>query len=221
MESIIGRVYNEIFKIWRKKRHLAFVKTMAESGAGGGVGRLLDVGGYPGFWTGHEPVAESIECLNVHPVEWDPETAPAYKIRTRIGNGCAMPEFAEAEFDVVFSNSVIEHVGSWVDQQAFAAEVRRVGRRLWVQTPAYECPIEPHYMAPLVHYLPRGMQRRVLRWLSPWGWLARPTQAQVDEMVATTRLLSKREVVALFPDCEIRTERMLWVIPKSYIAVRL
>ncbi len=57
---------------------------------------------------------------------------------------------------VVFSNSVIEHVGTWEDQQAFAAEVRRVGRRLWV--PAYECPIEPHYLAPLVHYLPKEVQ---------------------------------------------------------------
>ena len=39
-------------------------------------------------------------------------------------------------------------------------------------------------------------------------------------MVDYTRLLTKREMKELFPDCEIRTERLLFVIPKSYIAIR-
>ena len=95
-----------------------------------------------------------------------------------------------------------------------------VAKSLWVQTPAYECPIEPHYMTPLIHYFPRSFQRKILRWGTLWGWIEHPTQAQVDFMVDTTRLLHKAEMRQLFPDCEIVTERMLWIIPKSYIAIR-
>lgn len=136
----------------------------------------------------------------------------------RAGDGCALP-FADGEFDVVFSNSVIEHVGSWERQQAFAREARRVGRRLWVQTPAREFFIEPHLLAPFVHWLPRRTQRGLIRWATGWGWLTRPTPAQVDEFLAEVRLLTRREMTELFPDCEILTERFLG-LPKSYIAVR-
>jgi hypothetical protein len=55
---------------------------------------------------------------------------------------------SDQEYDIAFSNSVIEHVGDWERQAAFASEIRRVGKNLWIQTPAKECPIEPHYLAP-------------------------------------------------------------------------
>jgi hypothetical protein len=126
----------------------------------------------------------------------------------------------DKSYDIGFSNSVIEHVGSWEQQRQFASEIRRVAKSLWVQTPAYECPIEPHYMTPLIHYFPRSFQRKILRWGTLWGWIERPTQDQVEFMVETTRLLRKPEMRQLFPDCEIVTERMLWIIPKSYIAIR-
>ena len=227
MPPLINRIFSQVFKIWRARRHQLFCDVMVSGSGvqGAGIARrialMLDVGGYPAYWTPYEPVADAIHCLNIHPIDWDEGTAPSHHITTRIGNGCVMPEYADGAYEVVFSNSVIEHVGTWEDQQSFAAEVRRVGRRLWVQTPAYECPIEPHYLAPLVHYLPREVRRRILRWFTPWGWIARPTPAQVNEMVDTTRLLTKGEMTRLFPDCEIRTERMLWIIPKSYIAIRL
>ena len=108
----------------------------------------------------------------------------------------------------------------WERQQRFAANIRRVANALWVQTPAYRCPLEPHYLTPFVHYLPRPLQRRLLRWGTVWGWIQRPTRAEVDFMVETTRLLRKSEMRQLFPDCQIITERLLWLIPKSYIAIR-
>jgi Methyltransferase domain len=144
---------------------------------------------------------------------------PNHHFNPMIGNGCAL-SFPDQSYDIGFSNSVIEHVGSWENQQAFASEIRRVGKALWVQTPAKECPIEPHYIAPFVHWLPKGVQRRILRYFSPWGWIAKPTQEQIDEMVNTTRLITYSEMKGLFPDCEILVEKYLWIIPKSYIAVR-
>jgi hypothetical protein len=126
----------------------------------------------------------------------------------------------DRSYDILFSNSVIEHVGDWPRQQQFAAEARRVGRALWVQTPAYECPIEPHYMTPFIHYFPPSFQRKIARWFTVWGLIERPNREQVEAMVGSIRLLRKAEMSRLFPDCEIITERLLWLIPKSYIAIR-
>ncbi|HEV7405779.1 MAG TPA: class I SAM-dependent methyltransferase [Chthoniobacteraceae bacterium] len=144
---------------------------------------------------------------------------PGFQIRMLVGDGCALA-LETRSYDIAFSNSVIEHVGSWERQQQFAGEIRRVAQALWIQTPAYECPIEPHYLTPFVHYLPRWFQKKILRWGTVAGWLSRPGKEAVNEMVDTTRLLRKREMQQLFPDCEIMTERMLWFIPKSYIAIR-
>ena len=75
------------------------------------------------------------------------------------GDGRALP-FRDEAFDVVFSNSVIEHVGDAASQRRFAREVARVGRAYWVQTPNRWFPVEQHLLTPLVHWLPKSWQRR-------------------------------------------------------------
>lgn len=180
---------------------------------------LLDVGGYAEFWTQHPPVVHSINCINIHETQWIPETAPAHNISMNVGNGCALT-FSDGTYDILFSNSVIEHVGTWDDQQAFAREARRVGSALWIQTPAYECPIEPHYVGFYIHHLPKKWQMKLVRWVTLWGWIHRPTPQQVANEVNSIRLLTRKEMETLFPDCEILTERLLGLFPKSYIAAR-
>jgi len=211
----IHSIYRQLFKIWRRRRFDLFLEVIRPKLSD----TLLDVGGYPGNWTSHPPVVKQISSINLHEVVWNAQNAPHHDIKILVGDGCSL-DMPDKYFDIGFSNSVIEHVGSWERQKQFASEIRRVARALWVQTPAYECPIEPHYLAPFVHYLPRQMQKLILRRGTLWGWIARPSPRQVEEMVETTRLLRKSEVRQLFPDCDILTERLFWVIPKSYIAVR-
>ena len=127
--------------------------------------------------------------------------------------------FADASYDIAFSNSVIEHVTTWERQQAFASEVRRVAPKLWIQTPARCFPIEPHLLAPFFQYWPRQLQIRAARYFTVWGLLTRPTRAQAEEMILEIRLLTYREMKQLFPDCTILKERFLG-FTKSYVAVR-
>ena len=211
----IHTVYRQIFKIWRKRRFQLFLRLMRPRLSD----ILLDVGGYPEFWMSHPQPVKRIDTLNLQAVPWSPQHTPNRDIRTLVGDGCALA-MADKIYDIGFSNSVIEHVGSWERQLQFASEIRRVAKALWVQTPAYECPIEPHYLTPFVHYLPRSFQKLMLRWCTLWGWIERPNADQINSMVETTRLVRKSEMRQLFPDCEIVTERMLWIIPKSYIAIR-
>jgi ubiquinone/menaquinone biosynthesis C-methylase UbiE len=164
-------------------------------------------------------VVGSITCLNVHPVAWDPSTAPDHRITTILGDGCHL-DFADKSFDIVFSNSVIEHVGSNQKQKAFASECLRVGKAIWIQTPAFECPIEPHYLAPFVHWLPTSVQRRILRHFTPWGLIQKPTSADIDEVVSTTRLLTRHEFTSMMHNCSIYSEKIMGFLPKSYTAYR-
>jgi hypothetical protein len=120
------------------------------------------VGGYPGFWTEHPEVVKQIDTLNPEERPWKPGKFLQYNIRTLLGDGCSLT-MPDQFYDIGFSNSVIEHVGSWERQVMFASEIRRVARAIWVQTPAYECPFEPHYLTPLVHYLPRHIQKKIVR----------------------------------------------------------
>jgi hypothetical protein len=216
MAFSIYTLYRQIFKVWRRKR-LALFQHYISPRMGDS---LLDVGGYPIFWTTHPPMVGHIDTLNLHAASFDPAKFPAHQIRPLEGDGRAL-QFADGSYDIAFSNSVIEHVGSWEDQKRFAAEICRVGKRVWCQTPALECPIEPHFLAPLVHWMPRRWRPFIVRYLTPRGWAAKGDKAAIQEMVDWTRLVSKREMKELFPDCRIVTEYLVPFVPKSYIAVRV
>ena len=113
--------------------------------------------------------------------------------------------FADREFDIAHSNSLIEHVGDRSDRERVAAELRRVGRRYFVQTPNRGFPIEPHSLLPFVHMLPRRLGRRLWRY------------GVSDDPFDDTWLLGARELQELFPDAEIVRERF-GPLTKSLIA---
>jgi hypothetical protein len=178
---------------------------------------VLDVGGSPLIWQ-FARVRPQLTMLNL-PTALQPDGAVVSLVA---GDGCALP-FKDAAFDIVFSNSVIEHVGTREAQQRFAAEVARVGRAYWVQTPNRAFPVELHLMLPFVHYLPRTWQRRTVERFTIWQLLARPSEAQrrfyIEHFLNDLKLLNASELGSLFPDGRILRERFFgW--PKSLIAVR-
>jgi SAM-dependent methyltransferase len=77
--------------------------------------------------------------------------------------------FADHEFDIAFSNAVIEHVGDEDAQRAFAAELCRVARRVFVTTPNRWFPVDVHTLLPAVHWLPERPRNRILRRLGREG----------------------------------------------------
>ena len=151
------------------------------------------------------------------PIDHIPDGAP--EIHTLQGDARQLA-MENQSYDIVFSNSVIEHVGDFQDQIKFAKEARRVGKRLWIQTPARSCPIEPHYLGPFIHWFPQSWHVPLARWASIRGLTKSASIEELSDIASNTRLLNKHEFESLFPDCDILTEKLLFIFPKSYIAIR-
>jgi methyltransferase family protein len=105
------------------------------------------------------------------------------EIRTVLADGRELP-FADKEFDVGFSNAVVEHLGDRASQQAFVNELCRVANRVFVATPNRWFPLDPHTLLPFVHWLPR--REHLLAKLG-------------NEEARGLRPLGPRELRALFP----------------------
>jgi SAM-dependent methyltransferase len=112
--------------------------------------------------------------------------------------------FADGEFDLVHCSSVIEHVPP-ARRAAFAAELRRVARGFYVQTPAYSFPIEPHALLPFAQWLPVSLRKPYWRLGAAGEW----------EQIS---LLRRGEMERLF-GVAARPER-IGPLVKSWICVR-
>ena len=186
--------------------------------------RILDVGGRPEYWgrVGYQFLAERnvrITLLNLDLTEMsDRNTGAGDLFEYVVGNGCCL-DYPDNHFDFCHSNSVIEHVGLWRDMQAFAREARRVASTHYVQTPNFWFPIDPHFWRfPLYHWFPRPIRAQLLKTF-PLATAGRaPDTATAYSFVDSSRLLSKDQMRALFPDSEMRAER-LFLLAKSYIAI--
>jgi len=210
----IFKISGRISPIFRGKRIQRFLQMFDP----GPRTRVLEVGGLPRSWEG-VPIEFQMTILNTTDLEDHESAFLTSSMNFVIGDGTKMP-WADGEFDIVFSNSVIEHLGTAEAQAAFARECRRVGKAYWIQTPAREFPIEPHYFGPCVHWFSRPVQKRLLRNFTLWGLLGRPREEILDLVLAELRLLRRAEFESLFPDGQIWTERLLG-LPKSYTAYRL
>lgn len=157
-------------------------------------GRILDLGGTEYMWMLF-PHNHHVTLLNL------PGTFRSTEENSRFqyveGNACDLREqFDDGVFDLVFSNSVIEHVGPKPQQAQFAAEVRRLGRAYWVQTPSIRFPIEAHSFSPF-YWQRRRLMGKPLLWQ------------------AKTRVLSRQRMKELLPDAQLYVERF-WGLEKSY-----
>ncbi|HZU32285.1 MAG TPA: methyltransferase domain-containing protein [Candidatus Angelobacter sp.] len=163
----------------------------------------MDIGGAHYTW----PIIGRTEGITILNIEL-PEDTGGFKYI--LGSGCDLP-FADKSFDLAFSNSVIEHVGSEANQYKFAQEMMRVGKRIYCQTPSRLFPIDPHLSAIFLHWLPISwLTPKFLRYFTLNGWLFK------KPYVYDVTWISKRKLKKMFPGCKIKTERFL-LLPKSFI----
>jgi ubiquinone/menaquinone biosynthesis C-methylase UbiE len=169
--------------------------------------KILDVGGTQTVWETIRLVDQPevhITILNLEQKEC------RYKnVHSVVGDARDMRGFHDCQFDIVYSNSVIEHVGNMDQMAKMASEVRRVGSRYFVQTPNRYFPIEPHFVFPMFQFLPLSIRTLMVQKFS-LGWIAKqPDRNRAAEEVQSINLLSRRELRFLFPDGRMMEERLL------------
>ena len=173
--------------------------------------RIIDLGGTPGFWSQIDTPLD-ITVVNLPGVCEPAVDNSHHKITLIEGDATDLQQFPDMSFDIVFSNSVIEHVGGAANEARFAKEVRRLAPAFWVQTPSIWFPLEAHTGIPLWWFLPKfvklSLHKRWKRKLPAW-----------NEMISGTVVIRKTAFRKYFPDATIYTERLIG-IPKSYYAFR-
>ena len=145
-------------------------------GEGGGCATM-------NFFEEHYPWPEQITALGLHDGAGFRARYPG--IEYVQADACALP-FADGQFDVVFSNAVIEHLGGRERQRRFVSEAIRVGRRVFLTTPNRRFPVEVHTRLPVVHWLPDAISHRVYR-------------VAGKESATELDLLTRRSLASLFP----------------------
>jgi SAM-dependent methyltransferase len=202
----IHKVYRPILTHFRRRRMQRFAQLFSITERT----TVLDLGGGPFNWS----LLERKPKLTVLDINTKIEGARD-GIRYVRGDACNT-SFPDKSFDVIFSNSVIEHVGDVDRQRQFAGECMRCGSGFYVQTPNKWFPVDPHTFLLFAHWLPKKVFNKIM-WISPRFLIAKPSEGDIADF-RNMRLLGKRDFQDLFPGAEIIKERF-WGITKSLIAV--
>ena len=197
----------------RQKKYLLFIsliepkpeETILDMGISPHFGRVTN---YLELW---HPHPEQITALaNDEEKKFKSFRQQFPKVRLVFGDGKNL-DFSDNNFDIVFCNAVVEHVGNEREQRRFIHELIRVGKRAFITTPNYYFPMEVHTLIPLVHYLPENMRFWIYRKLGRSFW------ADLDHL----NLLTPKKFLSLFPSgCEVRLfKQSVLGISHSLIAV--
>lgn len=176
--------------------------------------KILDVGGTTSYWENrgfHENPLFCITLLNLFA-----QPAKHKNIISVKGNATDLSNFQDKEFDIVFSNSVIEHLYTYENQKKMSAEVQRVGKYHFIQTPNKHFFIEPHFLLPFFQYFPKQLKYSILvktKLSRGRKWNEKFAARYVEEI----DLISFKRIKVLFPQSEIHKEKVLGMI-KSFTA---
>lgn len=223
MYEALRRVYSGQREVWHERRADLFVDLMRPARGA----RVLDLGGGRGEFTSR--LRRRLELsITIADIATDAlEDAKRLGFETTLLTEDGPLPFSDGTFDIVFCNSVIEHVtlpkeeclsdipeAQWqrrsIERQtAFAREIMRVGKSFFVQTPHRSFPVESHTWLPFVGWLSHRATARVVR-VADKIWVKQCEYADWN-------LLDEEQLLALFPGSSVHVERTLG-FPKSMIA---
>ena len=176
--------------------------------------RILDIGGYSKYWdqlndyfnSKYSPVLVNISK------DWIEDS----KYSSIVGDGKSLDFIKDKSFDVAYSNSVIEHMPNFEDQQKMIKNIKRVAKYYFIQTPAFISPLEPHFLFPFFHWLPIKWRVWLVRHFD-LGWFKKTKDINgAKNLVESIRILKKKELKSIDIWAKIYFERVI-LIPKSYI----
>lgn len=207
----------------RARRCQLFVERVQRTGLS--RASVLDIGGTVEYWRMNaryipQGLIRRVEVVNLPPVKESSEVINGIEVVAYPGNALDQGSLRQAHYDLVFSNSVIEHVGNLRAQQHMANIVKNIGSYYFVQTPAKSFPLEPHFYVPFFPYMPLSW-RTYLHNRFPLGFMGQ-NRDWLGARIACeeTRLLTYAEVAAIFAEGKVLKERILGLC-KSYMVTNM
>lgn len=186
----------------RLRRHRLLMSLIGTSGE---PLSILDLGGTVSYWKHFEFGPQRswrLLLLNKFPQEAE------QPFETIVGDARDLSRFDDRTFDLVFSNSVIGHVGGFDDQERMAREIRRVGRHFFIQTPNHGFPLDWRTVMPLFHFLPAEAQVWCFKQMAVGTYKKADSAAQAREWATRVRNLRRRELSRLFPGATVVNEQV-------------
>lgn len=181
------------------------------------IKNIIDIGGTQLFWNNFNIDLNEdmqITLLNLHKQETNKN------FKSVVGDATDMHQYKNKEFDLVFSNSVLEHVGDYDNQVKMGNEVNRIGKKYFIQTPNKYFPIEPHFLFPFFQFLPKSLKIFLIRHYNLGNFKKTPEKDKAEEIANSIRLISQKELKSIFPEGKIYKEKVFG-ITKSFIVYNL
>ncbi|MEH2170247.1 MAG: class I SAM-dependent methyltransferase [Nostoc sp.] len=206
---------------FRNKRIATLVSIIEKTYKKHGLVNILDIGGRKNYWNILPEELLKLNKVHITVVNLPGEILPAAEEHYKFiyGDACNLNNFPDNSFHIVHSNSVIEHVGNWQNMMNFAKEVKRLAPNTYVQTPYFWFPIEPHFMCPFFHWLPRPVRISLIMRFDLGNHKRSQTVNEATAKLENYRLLDKKMLQELFVDCFIKHE-VVFGVTKSIIAIR-
>ncbi|MFI5130300.1 MAG: methyltransferase domain-containing protein [Chitinophagales bacterium] len=208
--TFLNPVYKKsINQKFREKRFKFFIslldKVKAENP--GRTIRILDIGGLEIYWERMNYLDTNdihITLLNLEKHETRSNNVVSVK-----GDATNLAEYKDEQFDIVHSNSVIEHLYAKENHKKMASEARRVGKYYYIQTPNYWFPVEPHWLFPFFQWLPFGTRVFLTRYFSLGHFKKMPDKDAAKQLVSEINLLTEKEMKSLFQDGKVYREKFM------------
>ena len=184
-----------------------------------GTVRILDLGGNLSYWENMnwKNTATHISLLNLTPSAIPDDSKHLFEAIQADALKCPFSDYA---FDLVFSNSAIEHMGSLENQKIFAQEVKRLSHNYIIQTPSLWFLLEPHCRIPFFQFIPHQVRAVLLMIFKIHYFPKAKNYREGIEASKTTIMMGKTRFKSFFPEAKISTE-FLWGMSKSYTAIKL
>lgn len=201
-----GESLNQKF---REKRFKFFISLLERIKSEDTI-KILDVGGEENYWERMNYLDNTnveITLLNLEKVPTKNKNFISIK-----GDACDLSLFEDKQFDIVFSNSVIEHVFSMDNQKKMANEIMRVGKNYYVQTPNYFFPIEPHWLFPFFQFLPFKIRVILTKNFNLGHYKKSANEEDAINRVSEVKLLTKNQMKELFPGGKLYLEFFLGLV---------
>lgn len=177
--------------------------------------KILDLGGSDYYWKNLNFTNNDDYRITILNKEYQ-ETSIFKNVSFIKGDVKDLKFINDMSYDIIYSNSLIEHLNTFEEQKKLAKEIIRIGKHFFIQTPNYYFPIEPHFLFPLFQFLSNKTKIKIISKFN-LGWFEKQTnELKAEELARSIRLLNKNELKHIFEDCKIHTEKFFF-LNKSFI----